>query len=209
MKYGCGNCVHKGEKLFKTQDRPCKMCLHDKDGTTKPSMWDPSPSIDECNGMTIAYESNLMGLPKSFIPGVSPEAKCEHIDTPSITTYDKDGHIEKVVCKDCGEVVYGSYTKQDLLNLIDELLPQIRDKFAYKNKAYGRDEDAFHNFRNTAKRVLNDDSFEGMYKTLLVYKDKHDVALANRGMDDPEFEERFIDNIVYSLIAIGMNRARS
>jgi hypothetical protein len=100
------------------------------------------------------------------------------------------------------------YTKADLLNLIDELLPQIRDKFAYKNKAYGRDEDAFHNFRNTAKRVLNDDSFEGMYKTLLVYKDKHDVALANRGMDDPEFEERFIDNIVYSLIAIGMKRAR-
>jgi hypothetical protein len=119
-------------------------------------------------------------------------------------------NIPELAMEQCENWEYGTrqYTKQDLLDLIDELLPQIREKFAYKNKSYGRDEDAFHNFRNTARRVLNDDSFEGMYKTLLVYKDKHDVALANRGMDDPEYEERFIDNIVYSLIAIGMRRAR-
>jgi hypothetical protein len=72
--YSCKKCHFYTGDIY---SKYCRKCRVDRADSTKykPSRWEPIPSIDECNGMTIAYESNLMGLPKSFIPGVGPEAE--------------------------------------------------------------------------------------------------------------------------------------
>lgn len=98
--------------------------------------------------------------------------------------------------------------KTVLADVIRAECDRICETFSYKNKSYGANEDAFHNFRSTAIRVHGNDSADNMLKTLLTYKDKHDVAIANRGLDDQEFVERCRDIAVYSLIAIGMHEAR-
>jgi hypothetical protein len=51
-----------------------------------------------------------------------------------------------------------------------------------------------------------DSEYEDMYRTMLAYQDKHRVALANLGLDEPEFEERCLDEIVYTLLAIALHR---
>lgn len=95
-----------------------------------------------------------------------------------------------------------------LADIIQSECNLICDTFNYKNKSYGLNKDAFHNFRQTAIRVHGNDSADNMFKTLLTYKDKHDVALTNKGLDDQEFVERCRDIAVYALIAIGMHEAR-
>ena len=90
-----------------------------------------------------------------------------------------------------------------------EMLDNVKKKFNQKNKSYGQEEDLFYNFRRTAKRVMQakfDSEYEDMYRTMLAYQDKHRVALANRGLDEPEFEERCLDEIVYTLLAIALHR---
>lgn len=96
--------------------------------------------------------------------------------------------------------------RSDLLPIIDSNFEDIKSLFTIKNASYGSDNDLFHNFRNTALRVNKDNGYESMFKVLLTYMDKHLVALANKGIDEREFESRFQDVIVYSLIAIAMKR---
>ena len=95
-----------------------------------------------------------------------------------------------------------------LADTIRKECDRIYKTFVYKNKSYGVGNDAFHNFRNTAIRVHGSDTAENMFKTLLTYKDKHDVAIANKGLNDQEFAERCRDIALYSLIAIGMFEAK-
>lgn len=102
-------------------------------------------------------------------------------------------------------------TRSEFLTLLDEILQKVRDKFIEKNVSYGAEEDVFHNFRSTARRVIPGqfvDEYEDMYRVLLCYQDKHRVALASLGLEEPEFEERVIDDIVYDVIAIAMKREK-
>ena len=93
-------------------------------------------------------------------------------------------------------------------NIVEPEFKKILDLFQFKNVSYGSETDLFHNFRNTAKRVFKDDSYDGMYKSLLTYMDKHLVALANKGLQDKEFIERNRDIIVYCLLAMAMYQDR-
>ena len=93
-------------------------------------------------------------------------------------------------------------------NIVEPEFKKILDLFQFKNVSYGSGTDLFHNFRNTAKRVFKDDSYDGMYKSLLTYMDKHLVALANKGLQDKEFIERNRDIIVYCLLAMAMYQDR-
>lgn len=95
-----------------------------------------------------------------------------------------------------------SCAHSDVVELMEHELRQVIDLFKRKNRSYGG-EDVFHNFRQTAKRELGDDSIENMFKIAEIYKDKHNVALA-KGATVAECEERLRDNIVYSLLQLAM-----
>lgn len=100
-------------------------------------------------------------------------------------------------------------TRDDFYPLMAEILDNVKKKFNQKNKSYGQEGDLFHNFRKTAKRVMQsrfESEYEDMYRVMLAYQDKHRVALANLGLDEPEFEERCLDEIVYTLLAIALHR---
>jgi hypothetical protein len=100
-------------------------------------------------------------------------------------------------------------TRDDFYPLMAEMLDNVKKKFNQKNKSYGQESDLFYNFRRTAKRVMQakfDSEYEDMYRVMLAYQDKHRVALANLGLDEPEFEERCLDEIVYTLLAIALHR---
>jgi hypothetical protein len=100
-------------------------------------------------------------------------------------------------------------TRDDFYPLMAEMLDNVKKKFNQKNKSYGQESDLFYNFRRTAKRVMQsrfESEYEDMYRTMLAYQDKHRVALANLGLDEPEFEERCLDEIVYTLLAIALHR---
>ncbi len=101
--------------------------------------------------------------------------------------------------------------RDDFKPVLNEVVENIEDLFTYKNKSYGVEDDLFHNFRSTAKRVLPgqfDTDHEDMFRVLACYVDKHWVALCNRGLADAEFEERCKDIIVYMMLAIAMHRDR-
>ena len=100
-------------------------------------------------------------------------------------------------------------TRADFYLIMDEIIEKIKKLFSTKNDSYGQEEDLFHNFRRTAERVLPgqfENEYEDMYRVMLTYQDKHRVALANRGLEEPEFEERCLDEIVYTLLAIALHR---
>jgi hypothetical protein len=97
--------------------------------------------------------------------------------------------------------------RKELIEYFKEEINNILDLVQYKNGNYGDNEDAFFNFRNSARRIENDISPNSMYKMLMTYMDKHLCALAKNKMDDSEFVERNRDVIVYSLIAIAMKRS--
>lgn len=99
------------------------------------------------------------------------------------------------------------FTRKDLAEVVIAECKRIEETFTYKNGSYGQDKDAFYNFHEAARDELGDDSFNGMYKALRIYVKKHDAALKNKGLDDPEAIERLRDIAVYSLIAIGMKTA--
>lgn len=98
-------------------------------------------------------------------------------------------------------------TKSELFNVFDQEFENIKDLFERKNVSYGAKGDAFYNFRQTASRVFsNFEPAHGMFRVMLALKDKHDVALANLGLDDPECESRLRDVILYCLIGLAMCR---
>lgn len=93
--------------------------------------------------------------------------------------------------------------RNELFQLVAEReFNNIMELFSRKNKCYGRDADLFHNFRETARRIEGNTDRPAMFKVLATYVDKHWVALCNCGLDDPEYEERLRDIIVYCLLAL-------
>lgn len=99
--------------------------------------------------------------------------------------------------------------RQDFLPVLDELFKEIKNLFLTKNQSYGVEDELFFNFRSTAQRVLPgqyESLHENMFRVLAVYVDKHWVALCNRGLQDPEFEERCRDIITYMALAIALYR---
>lgn len=94
--------------------------------------------------------------------------------------------------------------RQDFITILNELETEIKGLFMYKNQSYGANDDLHYNFRETARRVLSGQ--KDMFKVLACYVDKHWVALCNRGLQDPEFESRCIDIIVYMVLAIALYR---
>lgn len=100
-------------------------------------------------------------------------------------------------------------TRSDFYPIMNEVLDKVKKKFTKKNESYGQEEDLFYNFRSTAERVMQarfETKYEDMYRVMLTYQDKHRVALENLGLDEPEFEERCLDEIVYTLLAIALHR---
>lgn len=95
-------------------------------------------------------------------------------------------------------------TRTEFAKFAEKKFEEILELFRQKNKSYGQDEDAFFNFNSSALRVFGENSYQSQFKVLTTYMDKHLVALANRGIDEPEFEGRLKDVIVYALLAIGM-----
>ncbi len=94
-------------------------------------------------------------------------------------------------------------SRNELFQVVTEReFNNILGLFIRKNKSYGRDADLFHNFRETARRIEGNTDRGAMFKVLATYVDKHWVALCNRGLDDPECEERLRDIIVYCLLAL-------
>lgn len=96
-------------------------------------------------------------------------------------------------------------TRQEFVEqVLEPSLEEIKELFSLKNKSYGIEDDAFHNFRSTALRVHGTDDHETMFRVLYCYMDKHLVALANKGLSDDEYESRLKDIIVYCLLAIAL-----
>lgn len=91
----------------------------------------------------------------------------------------------------------------DFVKFLKDEMNRIIELFRRKNKAYGEEGDVFHNFRQSARRIYNDESVNSMFMIAETLKDKHNVALA-KGADVPECAERLRDNIVYSLIQLAM-----
>lgn len=78
-------------------------------------------------------------------------------------------------------------TRTDLYEFIKQETEEILKLFSAKNVSYGSDQDAFHNFRQTALRLYGNDKPQTMFTVLLTLLDKHLVALANKGIEDAEF----------------------
>lgn len=98
-------------------------------------------------------------------------------------------------------------TREELREAIKGEWAEIITLFNRKNEAYGNKDDAFYNFRATAKRLYWDnDSPNSMFRVLMTYVDKHMVALSQHGLATPEAEERMRDIVVYMLIGIAMVR---
>jgi len=95
-------------------------------------------------------------------------------------------------------------TRTEFLESLEDEFQQIKDLFTERNKSYGADGDLFYNFRQSAVRHFGNDSTESMFKVAEILVDKHNVALANKGANDPVCDERLSDRIVYSLIEKAM-----
>lgn len=91
----------------------------------------------------------------------------------------------------------------DFLKILDREQEEVKNLFSFKNKGYGAEDEVFYNFKETARRVFGSTSYEDMWKVILVYMDKHMIALT-KGLGEREFKERLRDIIVYSYLAIGV-----
>lgn len=96
-----------------------------------------------------------------------------------------------------------SIKRDEFIQILDRELERVKELFKTKNKSYGSNDEVFHNFKETARRVYGDMFHEAMWTVILTYMDKHMVALA-KGIQEEEFVERLRDIIVYSLLAIGL-----
>lgn len=97
-------------------------------------------------------------------------------------------------------------THKELKDTISAILCDVNEKFSEKNSNYASGNDAFYNFRETARRLLQSESPVAMVKVLMIYMDKHWTTLTKNGIHDTEFVDRFQDIIVYSLIALAIKR---
>lgn len=95
-------------------------------------------------------------------------------------------------------------TRGELRKFIENKLARIQEKFDLKNESYGADEDAFHNFEEAARRWLGSTDLEAQFRILMIYMDKHLIALANRGLGEREADDRLEDIMVYTAIASAM-----
>lgn len=98
-------------------------------------------------------------------------------------------------------------TREEFKQLLDTELQRVQDLFNLKNQSYGNQQDLFHNFRQSAMRIFNDEAPHAQFSVLMTLADKHWVALANKGLDDRECEDRLRDMIVYCLIGLAMKEA--
>lgn len=97
--------------------------------------------------------------------------------------------------------------KQEFVdNILIPTTKEIVNTFEHKNISYGGapGKNVFHNFAESARRVLGEDTKENRFTVLLTLVDKHLVALANKGVTDLDFEERCVDIAVYMMLAIGI-----
>lgn len=102
--------------------------------------------------------------------------------------------------------------REDLKNTIGELFEkEILSKFMDRNASYGSEDglDAFYNFRQTGTRLamnskINLNELDTMLLPLFTYTDKHQVALMQHLSKTKECEDRIVDIIVYSFIALAM-----
>lgn len=97
-------------------------------------------------------------------------------------------------------------TRDELLEAIKFECDAVAELFERKNQSYGSDNDAFYNFVETARRIFGIADLRLAFRILLVYIDKHMIALSNRGLGDPEAAERLRDIVVYALIGLAMVR---
>ena len=112
-----------------------------------------------------------------------------------------------IAVDDC-EIILDSIPKMTREQMNEQMLSHfdtIRQTFLYKNNNYGADDDPLFNFRTAAGNVLGEANAENMYKTLMIYMQKHLAALCKNGLKDPEFNERCKDLIIYSLISMVMH----
>lgn len=95
-----------------------------------------------------------------------------------------------------------NYTQ--MLELVKAESAKLVELFEKKNHSYGSDGSAFYNFTETARRTFGNGDLRHAFDILCILADKHWVALTNRGLDDPEAEERLRDIAVYAIIGIAM-----
>lgn len=95
-------------------------------------------------------------------------------------------------------------TRQELYNALKRYTAEILQKFQEKNRSYGKDDDAFYNFRQIARHIWNSQNPCDIFRVLLILMDKHFCALAQNSLQDKEVRERLMDMAVYSLIALAM-----
>ena len=102
-----------------------------------------------------------------------------------------------------------NYTREQMAETVERVFTEVTDLFKRKNGSYGRDNDAFGNFRQATTRVRNSQEVNEVFDTLMIYVEKHLYALYQNKLDDSEFEERVKDIIVYMLLSLGMKDACS
>ena len=100
-----------------------------------------------------------------------------------------------------------NYTREQMAETVERVFTEVTDLFKSKNGSYGRDNDAFGNFRQATTRIRNSQEANEVFDTLMIYVEKHLYALYQNKLDDSEFEERVKDIIVYMLLSLGMKDA--
>lgn len=78
-------------------------------------------------------------------------------------------------------------------------LNTVTELFITKSEQYSNGQDILSAFRK-AGIVHGDGSVKSMFESMLVYKGKHDLALAEHGLDLPDAQERLHDIIVYCVL---------
>ena len=102
-----------------------------------------------------------------------------------------------------------NYTREQMAETVERVFAEVTNLFKRKNGSYGRDNDAFGNFRQATARIRNSQEANEVFDTLMIYVEKHLYALYQNKLDDNEFEERVKDIIVYMLLSLGMKDACS
>jgi|LSQX01.2.fsa_nt_gb hypothetical protein len=96
-------------------------------------------------------------------------------------------------------------TRDDLLNFIQKDNEWLYKKIVEKNKEYGNPDDAYFNFRETARRMFGPEpSVEDMFHVLMILADKHWVALAQKLTQTPDCLDKLEDIEIYCKIARAM-----
>ena len=102
-----------------------------------------------------------------------------------------------------------NYTREQMAGTVERVFTEVTNLFKRKNGSYGRDNDAFGNFRQATTRIRNSQEANEVFDTLMIYVEKHLYALYQNKLDDSEFEERVKDIIVYMLLSLGMKDAHN